>query len=734
MSDSHFSYMISFSVRWFSLLLFLIGLSCFAKEVALTNSSCRVIFNPSTLEVRLQPKGREMILLSAGQEKLGPAEKIEQLGHGVGWILPERKIKVTTVLEGEELTIGFKSEKDGTLKWPVAEPGAAAKAWILPMFEGVYVPSDDARWLAYLTNAGALNTTADLGLPFWGWDFGSFTVSIILTNQFNNEIQFSAPAGLLQATFSHEFTTNNPVKQFGYVIRLGTNSPIAPAQAYRAWLQQRGEFVSLKEKIQKIPATERLLGAAHIYLWGEELITMDDVIDWKGFAHALKEQGSGAKYGTQLKPEAKKFLDEVIAAQWPDRYMKGQVMEDLNRVLALPEFLHHEDEFIAAFPGMLAPKTNWGNGVSPKMVRQLAAAGFDRLWLGAGSWDGFVSRPETVAVAKEKGFLMGPYDSYDSVHRPGAADTWQTAQFDQKLFDTGGIVQANGRVRNGFKQMGHTLSPRAARPYLEKRVDGLMKSFHPNSWFMDCDGFGDFFDDYSPDHPATQQSDAFERVARLKWIATNYNAVIGSEGCSAVIAPAIAFAHGVITPVIGWGDKDLTDKKSKYYLGQYYPPEGPNVFIKTVPIKEVYRYLYYDARFRLPLFETVFHDSVVATHHWSTPSFKFAEVIPTTELLEMLYNVPPLYHLNIAEFQKRKGLIKSEYDFFSPLHRVAGLLPMTEFKWLTEDRMVQKTVFGNELELTANFGTTDYLTVPAQSVLAKWRKTGVTKLFTPKTP
>jgi hypothetical protein len=209
--------------------------------------------------------------------------------------------------------------------------------------------------------------------------------------------------------------------------------------------------------------------------------------------------------------------------------------------------------------------------------------------------------------------------------------------------------------------------------------------------------------------------------------------VVGSEGCSAGVASTIFFAHGVMTPVIGWGDPDLTEKKSKYYLGRYYPPEQPDVFFKPVPTKEEYRYIYFEPRFRLPLFETVFHDSVVATHHWSFASLKTADQAGKIELLELLYNVPPLYHLNLPEFQKRKAQIKRHYDFFSPLHRETATMPMTDFAWLSEDHAVQRPVFGDRIEMVANFSGNDYqeagAIVKRRTILARWRKTGETKVY-----
>ncbi len=643
------------------------------------------------------------------------------------------------------------------------------------MFEGVYAPCGDARWASFLTNRGELNTTADLTMPFLGLDCGGFTLTCILTNPFNNQLEFCLPPGRgMEARLTHQFTRNHRVKEYGVVFEVGTNSLVEPARLYRQWLIQRGQFVSFKEKIRETPEAAKLLGAAHIYLWGNELLNQADVTDWKTFARELKSQAeapaaSPAKWiWSLLSPEARGFVTNLIQAQWPDRYMKSQVAEDLNRLLKQRDFydeaawrgveldaataaLLKSDRvqlsqadlcrlnthlLAAAFPGLLARPETWGNGTSPKMIQQLVAAGFDRLWLGADGWDAFLDRPETVAAAKKAGFLIGPYDSYHSIHRPGEPDTWETAQFDQALYETGAIIKADGTKRRGFKKKGFLLSPDAARPYVEKRVTRLMAAFHANSWFIDCDGFGEYFDDYSPQHPATQQSDMEARISRMAWIRDTFGAVIGTEGCSAGVASTVHFAHGVMTPVIGWGDPDLTNKKSPYYLGAYYPPEAPQVFFKPVPLKEEYRYIYFEPRFRLPLFQTAFHDSVIATHHWSFASLKARDEAKTVELLELLYQVPPLYHLNLQEFAKREAQIKRHYAFFSPLHRETALLPMTSFQWLTADGTVQRTTFGDTIEIVANFGSADFrygdTALVPESLLVKRRGNSRTQVYVPQ--
>src|SRR5207247_8185797 len=110
-----------------------------------------------------------------------------------------------------------------------------------------------------------------------------------------------------------------------------------------------------------------------------------------------------------------------------------------------------------------------------------------------------------------------------------------------------------------------------------------------------------------------------------------------------------------------------------------------------------------DPRYRLPLYEVALHDSVVATDHGGSATLKFGNVVQTRLLLGVLYNTPPLYHMNLAEWEWRKALVKEHYAFFSPLHRETAVLPMSDFEWLTPDRMVQRTKFGNAVEIVANF-------------------------------
>lgn len=749
------------------------------QSVELKDETWTITIHPESLQVTAQPKGKDKVQVSAPQANLGPMKQLKKTDREAIWELSEKNIVVSVKLDGETLSVDFLSTAPGKLTWPVLGNNPAVHAYVLPLFEGSYVPCENAQWLAFLTESSPMNTTEGLSMPFWGLDCDNYTLTYMLTNPFNNELVFEDREGRIAMRFTHEFTRNWEKKEYGLLIRLGEASPVEPARQYRKWLIENGEFVSLQDKIKKVPGAEKLLGAAHVYLWGDALISRYDIVDWKRFTATLMQQGEasraspGKRIWELMSPGIRKAVAEIASMQYPYAYIKTQVTDELSDLLERRDFyttstwqnitLPEEARDLvkrgiaelnepqlwrlncllleAAFPGAFIKSDRWGDGVSVKMMEKFAESGFDRLWLGLNSWQSAYRHPQAIKKARDLGYLVAPYDSYHSIHHPEETDTWETAQFDLQLYNTGAVVRADGTKKRGFKQKGYILSPIAARPYVEKRVSGIMKTLPApfNSWFIDCDAYGELFDDYSPLHPATQQDDMNARLERMAWIRDTYGLVIGSERGAAYAALVIHFAHGMMTPVFGWGDPDLRkDKKSKYYLGGWWPPDGPAVFVKQVPLKPKYRTFYFNPRFRLPLYQTVFHDSVVTTHHWGAGSLKFKDQLDTVELLELLYNVPPLYHMNLQEFGRHEKNMKAHNDFFSPLHRELALLPLTDFSWLRADRMVQRAVFGDRVELVANFADEDFryrkTVIPRRSILARWLGTDHMRTFTPSMP
>lgn len=251
-------------------------------------------------------------------------------------------------------------------------------------------------------------------------------------------------------------------------------------------------------------------------------------------------------------------------------------------------------------------------------------------------------------------------------------------------------------------------------------------------YFVDCDAFGEYYDDYTPERTVSQRQDVESRLKRLEWISNKFGVPIGSEGGYYMFATIISIAEGIFTPVIGWGDPDMTNKASKYYLGRYYPPDEPEVVFKPTELKDIYVHLYFDPRFRLPLYEAVFHDSVITSAHWDYSSLKFSNVEKMSAITEILYQVPPLYHLNLSVLERNKDKIIRHSQLFGRTHSYSYKYTMTGFEFLTSDRGVQKSTFG-DLVLVANYSKENYTykgtKIPCNSILIL--KDGHKEIYTP---
>ena len=139
----------------------------------------------------------------------------------------------------------------------------------------------------------------------------------------------------------------------------------------------------------------------------------------------------------------------------------------------------------------------------------------------------------------------------------------------------------------------------------------------------------------------------------------------------------------------------------------------------------------FDPRYRLPLYETVFHDSLISTDHWSLPLMKFRNLVQTRTLLLLLYNAPAIWHLDQRALREDGPRYRALHAFFAPLHRRIADAPLVQFAWLTEDRLVQRAQFGDEVAMTANFTARSFGAIPPRCIEAHWLREDRKESFCP---
>ena len=710
-------------------------------EVILQNAKWSVTLEPETLAIAAGPINRKAVDLSIGVAPHA-VNGLEVSSDRASWNWDNGAYTISASLKGGDLSLSIAAKAAGSLS-VLRQPATAwGKGLVFPLAEGAYIPTGNEVWKNFLLERLAeFNTSQDMSLPLWGLDHEDFLLSWIVTNPFNNTARFARDGDGLALSLEHEFTTLDFKTPMTMLLHLGDADPLAGAKRYREWLITEGKFEPLTDKIAKAPEAAKLIGATHTYLWGSGLITIDDVNDWAKFLVILKGDSKLAKDIRQrFESEPLAVLKEIRGK--PYQYQQLVLVRAFNAAMdtlareswqtAAPDvdvltyrYAELRKEVATTFSAALKSNpSRWGGGVSVATMKKLQEADLQRLWIGLGEgWEGGLWHPEAIKAGVDAGYLVAPYDSYETALQKGDNPSWATAHLGEAAYRDCAIRQKDGSLKAGFQQSGHYTQPDCVRPLMQKRIPALLSATPFNSWFLDAYATGMVFDSYPPAKPITQAQYAAGNEENMRWVGEKLKLPIGSEDGNATTAQGVLFAHGMQTPVIGWGDKDMQqDKSSPYFLGRWYPNEKPETFFKTVPLKEPYRAIHFDPRTRLPLYQTVFHGSVITTHHWLFDSLKLTNVRSVNELTQLLYNVPPLYHLSADTLRDRLPVITRHDSFFRPLHERLATQALVDFRWLTTDRLVQQTTFEDGTKLVANFSQDAYrhggMVLQGQSIAA----------------
>ncbi len=176
----------------------------------------------------------------------------------------------------------------------------------------------------------------------------------------------------------------------------------------------------------------------HFYLWGPPCSASTTFRNqWVSFAKALCDSPDGSFGNRLVKSFAvnqRSVLHELAKAEWPMDHLTVDVASAIDAALCRHDLLKLAPDTQAAeiirrnrhalaeqFAAFVNPPASWGDGLSNTLLDSLHDAGIDRALLVLSDLYGRSFRPDVVAHAEDLGFLVGPYDSYHSVHAPKAA-------------------------------------------------------------------------------------------------------------------------------------------------------------------------------------------------------------------------------------------------------------------------------------------------------------------------
>jgi len=325
------------------------------------------------------------------------------------------------------------------------------------------------------------------------------------------------------------------------------------------------------------------------------------------------------------------------------------------------------------------------------ICRELQSAGIRRiLWSHR-------SDPDTLRKLNAMGVLTSRYDIYQDVMNPanfpklrGVHPDWTTEAWPDDL-----MIGADGQWVRGWRVQGKdgqwyacgVLCDRRAVDYARRRIPPELKTHPYRCRFIDTTTASPWRECYHPDHPMTRSESRHWKMELLRFVSEECGLVTGSETGHEAAVPCVHYFEGMLS------------------LGPYRIPDAGRrmgvIWEEVPPRVAKFQTGHY---YRLPLWELVYHDCVVAQWYWGDYNNKLPKLWDRRDLFNALYGTPPMFMFNRRQWEERRDRFVQSYRTATPVARATGYVPMISHRWLTDDHAVQQTQFANGVRVTVNFG------------------------------
>jgi len=295
------------------------------------------------------------------------------------------------------------------------------------------------------------------------------------------------------------------------------------------------------------------------------------------------------------------------------------------------------------------------------------------------------------------GVLTSRYDIYQDVMNPenfkylrGTHPDWTTEAWPKDLMIGAGGEWVRGwevETKDGKRVPCGVLCDRQAPPYAERRIPADLKDHPYRCRFIDTTTASPWRECWSPDHPMTRSESRRCKMDLLALVSGKFKLVTGCETGHDASVPYLHYFEGMLS------------------LGPYRVPDSgramQRIFTDVPP--DVAKFQLGHA-YRLPLWELVYHDCVVAQWYWGDYNNKLPSLWDKRDLFNALYAAPPMFMFNRKLWAENRDRFVQSYKAACPVARAVGYAEMTDHRFLTPDRSVQQTVFAGGVTVTVNFG------------------------------
>jgi len=339
------------------------------------------------------------------------------------------------------------------------------------------------------------------------------------------------------------------------------------------------------------------------------------------------------------------------------------------------------------------------------VVKELRQAGIRRiLWSRRAP-------PHVVRAMNNMGILTSRYDIYQDLMDPeivreklrGRHPDWPQEGWPDDLNLGPDLKPRRGwrvRGKDGKFYACGVLCDKQALRYARKRVPADLATHPYRCRFIDTTTASPWRECYHPKHPMTRSESKYWKMQLLAYMSREMHLVTGSETGHEAAVPYVHYFEGMLS------------------LGPYRVPDAGRKMARIwYEVPERVRKFQLGHRYRLPLWELVYHDCVVAQWYWGDYNNKLPALWDKRDLFNVLYGTPPMFMFTKRFFRENRGRFVRSYRATSPVARATGYSEMIDHRFLTPDRDVQQTRFANGIKVTVNFGNKPF-TMEDGSLLA----------------
>jgi hypothetical protein len=325
------------------------------------------------------------------------------------------------------------------------------------------------------------------------------------------------------------------------------------------------------------------------------------------------------------------------------------------------------------------------------LCKEMKSLGMEHvLWSSGGE-------PKEIDQINELGYLTSRYDIYQDVFSPEAPKGLPKAGWPDDL-----VFLPNGEWMKGWAHHQHNpdgtqtifeggvINSQRGLDRAKINIPAELKTHDYKCRFIDTTTASPFREDYNPAHTLTRSQDRSYKMKLLEFCSRDSKLVVGTETGIDPSVPYVHYYEGMLS------------------LGPYRLPDAGRDTQKYKPPTPDFLKFQVGHFYRIPLWELVYHDCVVAQWYWGDYNNKAPEVWDRRDLFNTLYATPPMFMFDKHVWQNNKDHFVASYKQICPLVRRLGYDEMLSHEFLNPDHSVQRTRWKSGAEVTVNFGDADY--------------------------